>query len=62
MSKSVSTVVSVVPLVVEQPPVKKAATVPPAPPVPTALFIAGLAAISTFVTVGAISATTRPKK
>jgi hypothetical protein len=62
VSKSVSTVVSVVTPVVEQPPVKKAASVPPAPPTSTALFIAGLAAVSTFVTVGAISATTRPKK
>jgi uncharacterized repeat protein (TIGR01451 family) len=63
VNKSVSTVVSVVPPVVEQPlPAKKVAIVPPAPPAPTALFIAGLAAVSTFVTVGAISATARPRK
>jgi uncharacterized repeat protein (TIGR01451 family) len=63
VNKSVSTVISVVPPVVDQPPpVKKAAVVPPVPPAPTAMFIAGLAAVSTFVTVGAISATARPKK
>jgi uncharacterized repeat protein (TIGR01451 family) len=63
VNKVVSTVISVVPPVVEQqPPVKKAAAVPPAPPAPTAIFIAGLAAVSTFVTVGAISATARPRK
>ncbi|MBP2329994.1 putative repeat protein (TIGR01451 family) [Kibdelosporangium banguiense] len=62
VTRSITTTVSVVTPVTEQPPVKKAAAVPPAPPAPIAMFVAGLAAVSTFVTVGAISATARPKK
>jgi uncharacterized repeat protein (TIGR01451 family) len=60
---NVSLVVSVVPAVVAPPPVaRKSMSIPAPPPPPMVVVIAGLAAVSTFVTVGAISATARPRK